>query len=72
MTAFAVTGTYRDGTQRDVSQQATPVSSDTRVVTVSVGPGSQIQIHALAAGSATITVTVGSLQKTANVTVTAY
>jgi uncharacterized protein YjdB len=69
-TAFAVTGTYSDGTRGDVTQQANATSSNTSVATVEKGPGSQIQIHALAQGSSTITVTVGQFTQTCAVTVT--
>jgi hypothetical protein len=69
-TAFAVTGTRIDGTRVDVTQQAEAVSSNTSVATVSKGPGSQIQIHALYPGTAAITVTFGSLRQTCAVTVT--
>jgi hypothetical protein len=70
VTAFAVTGTQRDGTRIDVTQQANAVSSDTRVASVAHGQGSQILITANAQGSATITVSVGSLVQTCAVTVT--
>lgn len=69
-TAFAVTGTYSDGTRGDLTQQAQATSSDTSVATVEKGPGSQIQIHALKAGRSTITVTVGQFTQTCAVTVT--
>jgi uncharacterized protein YjdB len=69
-TAFAVTGTYSDGTRSDLTSQAQATSSNTSVATVEKGPGSQIQIHALAAGTSTVTVTVGALTQTCKVTVT--
>jgi hypothetical protein len=69
-TAFAVTGTRADGTRVDVTQDAQAVSSNTSVATVSKGPGSQIQIYGASAGTATITVTLGSLQQTCAVTIT--
>jgi hypothetical protein len=69
-TAFAVTGTYSDGTRADLTQQAQATSSDTKVATVEKGPGSQIQIHALQPGRSTITVTVGRYTQTCAVTVT--
>lgn len=68
-TAFAVTGTQRDGTRVDLTPQAQAVSSNTAVATVQNGPGSQIQIRAVAAGSASITVTYASFQQTCAVTV---
>jgi pullulanase len=70
MTAFAVTGTRSDGSRVDVTPQSQAVSSNTSVATVSNGPGSQIQIHGVAPGTATVTVTFGNLQQTCAVTVT--
>lgn len=70
MTAFAVTGTTRDGSHVDVTQQADAQSANQYVATVAHGQGSQIQINAVAQGSTTITVTVGSLKQTCAVTVT--
>jgi Bacterial Ig-like domain (group 2) len=69
MTAFAVTGRHADGTTVDVTPQAEAKSSNTQVATVEKGPGSQIQIHALDEGTATITVTFGNLQQDCKVTV---
>ncbi len=71
-TAFAVTGTQADGMRIDVSQQSQAVSSNPAVATVEIGPGSQIQVHSVSQGAATITVTVGSLQQTCAVTVNRY
>ena len=69
-TAFAVTATHADGTRSDVTEQAQAVSSNTKVVTVERGPGTQIQIHAQnEEGTASILVTVGNLQQTCTVTV---
>lgn len=68
-TAFAVTGTYNDGSRHDLTPQADAVSSDTKIVTLQNGPGSQIQIFAHDAGTATITVTLGALKAYCNVTV---
>ncbi|HZR09284.1 MAG TPA: Ig-like domain-containing protein [Myxococcales bacterium] len=70
MTAFAVTGTYSDGTRADLTQQAQATSSNTSVATVAHGQGSQIQITAVGVGTATVTVTVGSLSQNCAVTVT--
>lgn len=70
-TAFAVTGTFSDGSRSDVTTQASARSTNTSVATVEVGPGSQIQIRAVAQGTASVVVTVGGLQQTAAVTVTA-
>jgi len=69
-TAFAVTGTRTDGTRVDVTQDAQAASSNTSVATITKGPGSQIQIYGASAGTATITVTLGSLQQTCAVTIT--
>jgi hypothetical protein len=71
-TAFAVTGTRSDGTRVDVTQESQAVSSNPSVATVTNGPGSQIQIHGASAGTATITVTFGTLRQTCAVTVTRY
>jgi uncharacterized protein YjdB len=70
MTAFAVTGTYSDGTRADLTQQAQATSNNTSVATVAHGQGSQIQITAVGEGTATVTVTVGSLSQNCAVTVT--
>ena len=72
MTAFAVTGTMRDGSRVDLTQQASARSANERVATVEHGQGSQILIHAVSAGTTNITVNVGSLQQTITVTVTQY
>jgi len=45
------------------------LSSNPAVATITKGPGSQIQVIAVGAGSATITVRVGQMQKTCAVTV---
>ena len=70
MTAFAVTGTMRNGSQVDLTQQAAARSANESVATVEHGQGSQILIHAVGAGTTSITVNVGSLQQTCAVTVT--
>jgi Bacterial Ig-like domain (group 2) len=72
MTAFAVTGTKNDGSRVDVTQQADARSSNQSVATVAHGQGSQIQVNAVGEGTATITVTVGSLQQVCAVTVTSH
>jgi hypothetical protein len=69
-TAFAVTATNADGTRTDVTGQADAQSSNTKIVTVERGPGTQIQIHAQdEEGTASVVVTVGNLQQTCAVTV---
>jgi hypothetical protein len=70
MTAFAVTGTYADGTKADFSQQAQVSSSNPTVATVQHGQGAQIQIYAMNPGTATITVIVDRFTQTCAVTVT--
>ena len=50
MTAFAVTGTYSDGTRADLTQQAQATSSNTSVATVAHGQGSQIRDHRCRSG----------------------
>ena len=72
MTAFAVTGTMNDGSRVDVTQQADARSSNQSVATVAHGQGSQILIHAVGEGTATINVTVGSLQQSCAVAVTSH
>lgn len=72
MTAFAVTADYSDGSRGDVTQQAQASSTNTAVATVAHGQGAQIQITAVAQGSARIIVTLGSLQQTCAVTVTPH
>ena len=72
MTAFAVTGTMRDGSHVDLTQQASARSANESVATVEHGQGSQILIHGVGAGTTTITVNVGSLQQTITVTVTPH
>ncbi|MFL5312756.1 MAG: Ig-like domain-containing protein [Myxococcales bacterium] len=69
-TAFAVSGTYADGSRADVTPQAEARSSNPSVATVQKGPGSQIQIFAMAAGTATVAVEVGNLERNCAVTVT--
>jgi Bacterial Ig-like domain (group 2) len=69
MTAFAVTGTMKDGSRVDVTQQAEARSANQNVATVAHGQGSQILITGVGAGNTTITVNVGSLQQTCAVAV---
>ena len=70
MTAFAVTGTFTDGTRRDLTQDEQATSSNTSVATVAHGQGAQILITAVGPGTATITVLVSTLEQTCAVTVT--
>jgi trimeric autotransporter adhesin len=68
--AFQATATYADATTSDVTLQATWTSSDRAVATVAQS-GSTIVVHAVAPGSATITATLGTIQGTASITVSA-
>jgi uncharacterized protein YjdB len=68
--AFQATATYADATTSDVSLQATWTSSDRAIATVTQS-GSTIVVHAVAAGSATITASLGTIQGTASITVSA-
>jgi hypothetical protein len=70
MTAFAVTGIRNDGTRVDVTPQAEARSANPNVAAVAKGPGSQIQIFGVAAGTTTVKVEVGSLEQTCAVTIT--
>ena len=60
---FAATGTYSDGTTRDLSASATWSTSDAQVATVNTSG----QVTGASAGSATITATSGSLHSQATV-----
>ena len=63
---FIATGTYSDGASYDITTQATWTSSDTSVAAVS-GDG---LATAIAAGTATITATSGSISGSTTLTVT--
>ncbi|MBI5518416.1 MAG: Ig-like domain-containing protein [Deltaproteobacteria bacterium] len=65
------TGTYSDGTTTDLTTTVTWTSSDPMVADVSNAAGSQGQVTALAAGTSTITATLGDVRGSASVTVTA-
>jgi uncharacterized protein YjdB len=67
---FQATASYADGTTGDVTLQATWTSSDSSVATVTVDSTSVV-VRAVAAGTATITATVGASKGTTTVTVTA-
>jgi uncharacterized protein YjdB len=69
--AMTATGRYTDGSTVDLTETAVWASSDTAVATVSNAPGARGQIAAVAAGTATITATVGSISGSTTVTVTA-
>ncbi len=64
------TGTYDDGSTRDVTQSAIWTSSDATVATVATATGSAGQVSTLKVGSATITAAVAAISDTASVTVT--
>jgi hypothetical protein len=70
MTAFAVTGIRSDGTRVDVTPEAEAQSANPNIAAVAKGPGSQIQIFGVAAGTTTVKVEFGSLEQTAAVTIT--
>jgi trimeric autotransporter adhesin len=68
--AFQATATYSDGTTGDVTAQATWSSSSPSNATVTAST-TGVVVKAVAAGSATITATVGTLKGSTTVTVTA-
>jgi hypothetical protein len=67
---FTATGAYSDNSQKDVTAQATWVSSATSVATVGAA-GDPQAVKALAAGTSTITATVGGVSGSTVLTVTA-
>jgi len=69
--AFVATGTYDDNTTGDVTQGATWSSSNTAVLTVVATGTTAGYVTTVAAGTATVTATVGSISGTDVVTVTA-
>jgi hypothetical protein len=62
---FIATGTYSDGSKKNITRTVTWTSSNTSVATVSVGLAT-----AVASGSATLTATSGTISGSANLTVT--
>lgn len=68
--SFQATATYQDSTTADVTQQATWLSSDTTVATITVS-SSGVLVTAVGIGTGTITATVGTIVGTTTVTVTA-
>jgi len=66
---FQATATYSDGTTGDVTSQATWASSNTTVATVTASSTS-VLVRALAAGSTTISATLGTITGSTSVTVT--
>jgi uncharacterized protein YjdB len=66
---FQATATYSDGTTGDVTAQATWASSDTAVATVTSSSAGAL-VRALAAGTTTISATLGAIKGSTSVTVT--
>jgi hypothetical protein len=66
---FQATATYADGTTADVTAQATWASSNPAVATVTAGATGTV-VKAIAAGSASISATVGTIRGSTTVTVT--
>ncbi len=64
---LSATGRFSDGTHQDLTDQVSWQSSDTAVATVTPGAG---LLSGAAAGSATVTATMGKVQGSAAVTVT--
>ena len=67
--SFQATASYADGTTGDVTAQATWASSDTAVATVTSGT-TGTAVKAIAAGTSTISATVGTIKGSTTVTVT--
>ena len=68
---LAAIGTYSDNSTQDLTTSATWSTSDTSVALVLTGPGAQGVVAPVAAGTVTITASLGNLSSTASVTVTA-
>lgn len=68
---FNATGVYTDGSTQDLTAAATWTSSDTAVAAVSNAPASIGRASGLAAGTAVITASVGSVSGSTALTVTA-
>lgn len=66
---FQATATYSDSTTSDVTAQATWASSDTAVATVT-SSSTGVLVRALAAGTTTISATLGTIKGSTTVTVT--
>ncbi len=66
---FLATATYTDGTTVDVTKEATWVSSNTAVATISTAPGSQGLATGIAAGTTTLTATLSGVTGTFGLTV---
>jgi len=68
--AFVATATFSDGTAQDVTAQATWISTNTDVATVTNGPASHGVGRGIAAGTATISATLLGVTGGATLTVT--
>src|SRR6266699_1214736 len=68
---FTATGTYSDFTTQDLTTQVTWSSSSTAVSTISNAGGSQGLATSVAAGTTTITATLGGVSGSTTLTVTA-
>lgn len=67
---LTATGVYTDSTTADLTAQVTWSSSDASKATISNAPGSQGRVQALAAGTTTITATLGTVSGGTTLTVT--
>ena len=67
---FAATGTYSDAGTQDLTQSANWTSSNTAVATISNAAGSRGSATSIAAGTTTITATVGGVSASTTLTVT--
>src|SRR6266516_1554979 len=68
---FTATGTFSDSTTQDLTTQVTWSSSSTAVATISNAGGSQGLATSVAAGTTTITATLGGVSGSTTLTVTA-
>ncbi len=68
---FAATGTFNDGSTRDITDTVTWSSSNAAVASISNAAGSHGLASALTVGNATITATLGGVNATTTLTVTA-
>src|SRR5207245_6393546 len=68
---FTATGTFSDSTTQDLTTQVTWSSSSTAVATISNAGGSQGLATSVAAGTTTITATLGGVSVSTTLTVTA-
>jgi trimeric autotransporter adhesin len=66
---FQATATYSDATTQNLTTLVTWTSSDTGIAIISNAPGSQGLATSVAPGSTIVTATLGSVQGTANLTV---